>query len=136
MLFSFLRYMLLNLSIYSILIFLLLRLLQHFVSKLLEQINGLFIHRCKLSDFSGNHRRYIINGNPVLLLFLQCVPHGLEHSGSHKFSRLFAVVNVFLNIPQDSEEYIFDFLNLRFMEALQKPPCQAGWNKNVLFGFS
>ena len=21
-------------------------------------------------------------------------------------------------------------------EALQKPPCQAGWNKNVLFGFS
>lgn len=22
------------------------------------------------------------------------------------------------------------------MEALQKPPCQAGWNKNVLFGFS
>ena len=23
-----------------------------------------------------------------------------------------------------------------FKEALQKPPCQAGWNKNVLFGFS
>ena len=24
----------------------------------------------------------------------------------------------------------------RLEEALQKPPCQAGWNKNVLFGFS
>ena len=24
----------------------------------------------------------------------------------------------------------------QFREALQKPPCQAGWNKNVLFGFS
>ena len=24
----------------------------------------------------------------------------------------------------------------KFGEALQKPPCQAGWNKNVLFGFS
>ena len=27
-------------------------------------------------------------------------------------------------------------LMLTLMEALQKPPCQAGWNKNVLFGFS
>ena len=25
---------------------------------------------------------------------------------------------------------------VRFKEALQKTPCQAGWNKNVLFGFS
>jgi hypothetical protein len=24
----------------------------------------------------------------------------------------------------------------RLREALQKTPCQAGWNKNVLFGFS
>ena len=24
----------------------------------------------------------------------------------------------------------------KYKEALQKTPCQAGWNKNVLFGFS
>lgn len=27
-------------------------------------------------------------------------------------------------------------LQIQAREALQKTPCQAGWNKNVLFGFS
>ena len=39
----------------------------------------------------------------------------LEHSGGHSFPRLFSVINVFLNVPQDSKEHIFDFLNLRLM---------------------
>ena len=29
-----------------------------------------------------------------------------------------------------------DAFRRKLKEALQKPPCQAGWNKNVLFGFS
>ena len=32
--------------------------------------------------------------------------------------------------------FSFPGLFLTHKEALQKPPCQAGWNKNVLFGFS
>ena len=62
-----------------------------------------FVHRRKLSDLSGYHCCYIVNGKRVLLLLRQCVPHGLEHSGGHSFPRLFSVINVFLNIPQDSK---------------------------------
>ena len=83
--------------------------------QLLEQVGSFFVHRRKLSDLSGYHRCYIVNGKRVLFLLRHSVPHGLEHSGGHSFSRLFPVVNVFLNVPQDSKEHIFDFLYLRFM---------------------
>ena len=39
--------------------------------------------------------------------------------------------------PQRFEDGAYkNFVRRTFREALQKPPCQAGWNKNVLFGFS
>ncbi len=63
----------------------------------MKQVGGFLVHRRKLSDLSGNHRRYIVNGKRFLFLLRQCVPHGLEHSGGHSFPRLFPVVNIFLN---------------------------------------
>ena len=36
----------------------------------------------------------------------------------------------------DFSHGIMTLTNFGAREALQKPPCQAGWNKNVLFGFS
>ena len=83
--------------------------------QLLEQVGGFLVHRRKLSDLSGNHRCYIINGNRFLFLFYQCVPHGLKHGGGYSFPRLFSFFHILLNVPQDSKEHALDFLNLRFM---------------------
>ena len=50
---------------------------------------------------AGNHTGNIIHCHRLLLLLRQRGPHGLEHHSGSDFSRLFAAVHIFLNIPQD-----------------------------------
>ena len=95
--------------------FLFFHLLNHPFRQLLEQVGSFLVHRGKLSDLSSNYFCYIVYGKRVLLLFRQCIPHGLKHCGGGYFSRLSTAIHIFFNIPQDGKENILDFFNLRFM---------------------
>ena len=47
-----------------------------------------------------------------------------------------AIIFGTLTCARCEEFMLAKWSEIDFKEALQKPPCQAGWNKNVLFGFS
>ena len=94
----------------------------------------------------------IVKNNPfrVLGCFANCTAK--ERISNKSRLSAFARVNKTCDFPSDMKEILGDVtrtpssiaeaeqaLNLpedQIKEALQKPPCQAGWNKNVLFGFS
>lgn len=87
----------------------------HFLRQLLELVAGFLVHRKKLPNLSDDHSGHIIHRKRLLLVVFHGFLHSLEHGSGNGFSRLFAAVHLFLNVPQDGKEHILDFFNLCFM---------------------